>query len=72
MVLSKIEVPPKATIDEIIASIITGKGTITFTSEDRPSGDVAHNNALYLSVLCLQKHVSLALVDNGLTVNVCH
>jgi len=52
-------------VKEMIASIITGKDTITFSNEDLPLGGIVKNNALYLTILCLQKHVPLALIDNG-------
>ena len=69
--LNKIEVSPKATIEEMMPLITTDKGTITFTSEDLLLICAVHNNALYLTITCLQKHVPLALVDNSSVVNVC-
>ena len=44
---------------EMIASITAGEGTITFNNEDLPLGGITHNNALYLTVTCLCKHVPL-------------
>ena len=69
--LNKIEVSLEATPEEMITSITAGKGTINFSSEHLPSRGAAHNNSLYLNATQLQKHVPLALVDNGLTVNTC-
>ena len=69
--LNKIEVSPKATIEEMMPLITTDKGTITFTSEDLLLICAVHNNALYLTITCLQKQAPLPLVDNGTMVNIC-
>jgi len=69
--LNKIEGSPKAAREEMITSITTSKGTITFSSEDLLPICAAQDNTLYLTVTCLQKHVRLALVDNSSTVNTC-
>jgi len=45
--------------EEMIASITSGKGTITFSSEDLPPGGLVHNNVLSLIVICLQKYYLL-------------
>jgi len=60
----------KATPEEMIAYIMSGKGTITFTSKDLPPGGSVHNNSLYLSVICLQKYVPFSVVNNGSIINV--
>jgi len=62
--MNKIDVFLEATLVEMVASIMISKGIITFGSKDLPLGGVAHNNALYLTVICLQKYMSIALVDN--------
>lgn len=69
--LGKIDVTPEVTPEEMITAVTTGKGTITFDDEDLPFFGSNHNNPLYLTVLCMQKYVPLALVDNGSAVNVC-
>ena len=53
----------------MIASIIAGKGTIAFNSEDLPPGGTTHNKVLYSSMTYL--YVPFSLVDNGSVVNVC-
>ena len=54
-----------------MASIATGKGTVTFNSDDLPRGGTIDNNALYLDVTYVEIHVPLYLVDNRLAINVC-
>jgi len=63
--LNKIYGSPKSTSIEMIALITTGKGTMSFNSKDLPVGGSAHNNILYLTLMCLQKFMSLVLADNG-------
>jgi len=59
--------------EEIMALItIVGKGSITFSNEDLTPRLSGQNNALYLIMTCLQKHILLTLVDNDSTINVCH
>ena len=67
--LSKINVSPEPTLEKMIALIISDKGTITFNSKDLLLGGLTHNNALYLTVICLQKYAHLALLDDGSIVN---
>jgi len=69
--LNKIYVSPEVTPEEMVASIITGKGTITFPNEDLPPGGLAHNNALYFTVTCLHKNVPITLIDHGSNVKAC-
>jgi len=69
--LKKIKVSHEVTPKDLITLITTGKGNITFSSEDFLPRGVAHNNTLYLTVTYLQKYVGLVLVDNDLAVNVC-
>ena len=69
--LSMIDLPPKTTPKEMMALISIVKGTITFDNEDLSPGGPVHNSTYYLAVTCLQKHLLLALVKNGLTINVC-
>jgi len=60
----------EATLEEMIASIISNKGTITFSNEDLPLGGSVHNNALYLTIMCLQKYEPLAMILSGLALYV--
>ena len=69
--LNKTKVSAEATSEEEITSITVTEGTITFSSDDHHCRGMSHNNALYLTLIYLQKHVPLALEDNGLVVNVC-
>ena len=70
--LNKIEVSPKATLEEMITLITTSKGNITFSSDNLPPGGAAYKNNLYFTVTYLRKRASLALVDNDSVVNVYH
>jgi len=69
--LSKINLFPEATLEQMIASTTIRIGIITFSNEDLLLRDLEHNNALYLTVTCIQKHIPLTLVDNRSAVNVC-
>ena len=50
--LNKIDLSPDATPKEMIASITTRRGIVTFNSEDLSPGGMSHNSALYL-ITCL-------------------
>jgi len=69
--LNKIDLSLKAMLKEMIASINIVKDTIIVRNEDVPPRCPEHNNTLYLSMICLQKYIPLALVHDGLALNVC-
>jgi len=69
--MSKIYLSPEATLEEMVALMIMGKGTITFGNKDLSRGGLVHNNTLYVTVTCLHKYMSLTLFDNGSVVNLC-
>jgi len=51
--LSKIDLSPKAMLKEMIALITSRKGIITFSSVNLALGGLPHNNALYITAICL-------------------
>ena len=66
--LNKIHLSPDTTFEEIIMSINTSEGTITFKSEDLPPEGTTQNNALYFDSELPSEVFSL--MDNESTVNV--
>jgi len=49
----------EATLEEMIASITSGKGIITFSGKDLPPAGLAPRNALYVTIISLQKYLPL-------------
>ena len=45
--LNKIDLSPEATPEEMVALVMSGKETLTFSIKDFPPTGLAHNNALY-------------------------
>jgi len=54
----------------MIASITSSRGIATINNKDHPLAASVHNNTTYLTMICFQKYVSLAPIDNRSTVNV--
>ena len=54
----------------MISPLTYAKGTTAFSNEDLSAAGSAYKNAMYLTVICLQKYAPFALVDNGSAVNV--
>jgi len=55
--------------EDMIASIPTGKGTITFSNKGLPPGGLMQNNPLHLTVACLQNWILPTVANNRSTVN---
>ncbi|XP_074291217.1 uncharacterized protein LOC141617991 [Silene latifolia] len=63
-----------ATPDDMVAYVIPNRSrlanAVTFSDEDLPPFGPQHNLALYIVVVCLNKHIPMTLIDDGSTVNV--
>lgn len=55
--LNKRDLSPGTILEEMIALITSSRGTVTINSKDAPQGAMTCNNALYLAMTYLRKHV---------------
>ncbi|XP_074282937.1 uncharacterized protein LOC141607484 [Silene latifolia] len=65
-------VSPNVTPDNMVNSIVQPRLTnaVTFSDEDLPPFGPQHNLALYIAIICRNKHIPMTLVDNGSALNV--
>jgi len=71
-ILSGAHVEQDISLDKFegIVSHITAKNYLTFTKDELPPKDKAHNKALHISVKSMNHFISRVLIDNGSSLNV--
>ncbi|XP_074283554.1 uncharacterized protein LOC141608102 [Silene latifolia] len=72
--LMNMTVSPSTTPDDMVTYVAQSSpqltNAVTFSDEDLPPFGPKHCLAMYIAVVCLQKHIPMTLVDDGSAVNV--
>ncbi|XP_070030531.1 uncharacterized protein [Nicotiana sylvestris] len=71
LIQSKLPNPLPKNLDYSIANKFFEVNRVTFSDEELPVEGTEHNTALYLMVKCEDSVVTLVLVDNGSSANIC-